>query len=389
MAVLNKIPTTGPINLVDIRDTINANGGSANNDLTSFFQTDDIDKWAHKKPVPYSVNFGLTDQMRYLADQGLDNSIISTSNVAKTLLDKAAAGTDFYPYVPVAGGSGSPMRLGDFLGYNPKAVAPYYFTAPEHYEVQSFPATLYCWISLNSGAEFTIEDMASFDNFGNDKHIGILWTAGDGTYYLYNPQGGDINNGIELAFSINETGTYHLLAVYTDYSAGYGNIDVTGEADLFVPVPDGYRKVVVERLEVYGEIALSGFLDGSSLYFDSTSSVYGFSSYPRFSLTFPNGTTPSCTYRLGLFFKVIADNGTFYNTWWYNDEYITHSGGQTSRDVQFVNFPTSISLSDVFGSWDSGANISSIEIKLQLERVEGQGYLSFGDSVTETYNVVV
>ena len=199
MAVLNKIGN-GPIQLVDIRDTINANGGSASNDLTTFFQVNDSNKWAKDKPVSYPINFDATDHIRYLADQGLDNSIISTSNVAKTLLDRAAAGEDFYPYVPPTGGSSSPMRLGDFRGYNPKAVAPYYFTTPEHYQVQSFPATMYCWISLNSGAEFTIEDMASFDNFGNDKHIGILWTKGDGTYYLYNPQGGDINNGIELAF---------------------------------------------------------------------------------------------------------------------------------------------------------------------------------------------
>lgn len=388
MAVLNKIGT-GPINLVDIRDTINANGGSASNDLTTFFQVNDSNKWAKDKPVSYPINFDATDHIRYLAHQGLDTSVIKTSNVAKTLLDRAAAGEDFYPYVPPTGGSSSPMRLGDFRGYNPKAVAPYYFTAPEHYQVQSFPATMYCWISLNSGAEFTIEDMAAFDNFGNDKHIGILWTNGDGIYYLYNPQGGDINNGIELAFSISGTGTYHLLAVYTDYAAGYGNIDVTGEADLFIPIPDGYRQVVVERLEVYGEISLSSFTNDGSLYLDQTPSVYGFNSYPRFSLTFPNGTTPSCEYRLGLFFKVETSNGTLYGNWWYNEEYITHGGGQSSSTVQWANFPTSIRLDEVLGSWDSGATITSIEIKLQLERVSGQGYLAFADSVTETYNVVV
>ena len=37
MAILKQIGE-GPIKLVDIRDTINANGGHATNDLTTFFQ---------------------------------------------------------------------------------------------------------------------------------------------------------------------------------------------------------------------------------------------------------------------------------------------------------------------------------------------------------------
>lgn len=390
MAILKQIGE-GPIKLVDIRDTINANGGHATNDLTTFFQQNDVNKWAYDKPISYAMDFDITDHAKYLTSQGLDTSIIKTSNVAKTLLDRAIAGEDFYPYMPPLGGSDSPMRLGDFRGYNPSAVEPYYFTAPEHYEIQELPNTMYCWISLNNGAEFTMQDMAGFDNFGNEKHIGVLWTSGNDIYYLYNPQEGNIKDGIELAFPIYDTGTYYLLPVYTDYVDEYGNIDVSGWAELFIPVPGAFRTVVVERLVVYGYIKMEHFLDYDTLYLDQGNNVYGFSSYPKFTLEFPNGGTPSCTYRLGLWFKADTENGTFYGEWQYNDtdDVIYHGGGEASSEVQFVNFPTSISLSDVFEGWNNETVVNALEIRLMLNREEGQGYLTFDDSVNQIYNVEI
>lgn len=376
----------------DVRDFLNKRGGKVDNVFASFARsTANLNKWAFYKPEDYPALFEMTDNDRRLNNHGLDTSIMNTATQPSVLMDKAIAGVDFYPYILPKGDVDSPYRIADIRGYNPDAPSPYYFDAPEHFGVQEFPTDLYCRISLNSSAEFTLEDLASFEGIGGEKHIGVLWTNGDDSYHLYNPQEGNVHDGMEMNFKINKEGTYYLLPVYTDYTEEYGDVDVSGWADLFIPIPDTFRTVVVERIAVYGYVDISGFLEYDSLYLDQSNSVFGFSSYPKFTLTFPNGGTPSCTYIIGLYFTVNSDNGTYYGEWWHdgNDDYIYHGGGQDADEIQFVNFPTSISLADVFGEWDSQNAVNSIEIRLVLKRTEGQGYLTFSDSVTQIYNVVI
>ena len=110
MAVLSKIPRTN-VSVADIRDTLNANGGSVTNVLGTFFSSAaNINIWARQKPIHWKSdtsnnvgegdgNYGFTPASRFYLDE------------VKSLYDGSLNGwTVNFP----SGGSSSPYRLGDF-----------------------------------------------------------------------------------------------------------------------------------------------------------------------------------------------------------------------------------------------------------------------------------
>lgn len=142
MAVYDIIPESNVL-MTDVRDTLNAHNGSVSNDLLTFFTTNaKINKWARFKPESYAKNFGLTEDERFANHYGLSmtgyaslwgsaSKIIVTdgnidiSNDTNGFLYKLCKGTlGQFDYVLPKGGTSSPYRLGDFIGYNPTAVNP-------------------------------------------------------------------------------------------------------------------------------------------------------------------------------------------------------------------------------------------------------------------------
>lgn len=121
MAILNPIGT-GPVQLVDVRDTINAYGGSADNTLQSFFQQNDVNKWAKFKDVKLYADFS-DDWFR--GDNGLcgftTGSVVFSSVEALVTAYKNKA---TFVFDPPQGGTATPMRLGDFRKYLYTAKAP-------------------------------------------------------------------------------------------------------------------------------------------------------------------------------------------------------------------------------------------------------------------------
>lgn len=121
MAVYEIIPTTN-VSMADIRDTLNANNGSVDNTLGSFFTEDaNINMWSRNKPVPHSLEFGDTAVIRK-GYNGMHGLIIPYNTDANF----AAVCTSAWSYKALDGyldGNGKqwPMRLGDFRGYYPAA----------------------------------------------------------------------------------------------------------------------------------------------------------------------------------------------------------------------------------------------------------------------------
>lgn len=122
--VLDRI-STGPVKLVDIRDTIIEFGGEAGNDCVSYFQNNDVNKWAKYKDVKYRADFPPYDGDWWKADDGCcgfdKNSILfnDTDSLIAAYNDNTT-----YIYTPPIGGIYEPLRLGDFRGYTYKAAAP-------------------------------------------------------------------------------------------------------------------------------------------------------------------------------------------------------------------------------------------------------------------------
>ena len=120
MAALTQIPKTN-ISVVDIKDTLNANGGSVSNDTTTFFTAAaKVNPWSKHKPVPLSSTFCQDfDSSRADYDddwwKGNDGKCGLSWNDQFTTSQIEQLKTANWSYTPPS--SSYPRRLGDFAGY--------------------------------------------------------------------------------------------------------------------------------------------------------------------------------------------------------------------------------------------------------------------------------
>lgn len=176
MAVYDILPDTN-LKGVDVRDTLNANGGSVGDNFTSFFTSGaNLDMWSRFKPIVLNLPFINLWDKRTTTDyyyQGSDGKCgltipvyyqVSTFKTALTNgLNKTA-----WSYTPPTGGENAPMRVGDFRRYNPKAINP----------MSSIPANL---IATRSGTSDSVQiDIEVNVPTGTDYNLGISDFAVDG-----------------------------------------------------------------------------------------------------------------------------------------------------------------------------------------------------------------
>lgn len=124
----------------DIRDTLNAGGGSVTNDVASAFKgTANINKWSRHKPVRLAVNFCQdfdSSAPNYDAEwwKGTSRTFglkIPYLHATTRLNDDAlkiishAPEPPNYTYELPTGGENDPLRIGDFAGYKKDAGIPF------------------------------------------------------------------------------------------------------------------------------------------------------------------------------------------------------------------------------------------------------------------------
>lgn len=130
------IPNTN-VNLANnVRDVLNAAGGSVNNAFISFFQeTAKINRWAKYKPVKHTKLFDLTKDDIMQAKAGLVpnqsltvlKSAITPNGISSAVnktVSEVVAQIAPYRYDRPTGGASRPWRLGDFRGYNTETTPP-------------------------------------------------------------------------------------------------------------------------------------------------------------------------------------------------------------------------------------------------------------------------
>ena len=112
----------------DIRDTLNANGGSVTNDVQTAFKPDaKINKWAKYKPTQFQKDFPQDDDLdqywtAYDGNCGLNIPHAEFTDPLSIL--KLYFKPDTWKYNLPPGNTIYPFRLTDFGGYDPKAEAP-------------------------------------------------------------------------------------------------------------------------------------------------------------------------------------------------------------------------------------------------------------------------
>lgn len=144
MAIYSILPSTN-LRYQDIRDTLNANGGTVGNtsaDANSIWSANaKINMWSRNKPVVVDAMAKITDADRVNINFGLDastynslfaqpsaveinNKVTNISHDTNGFLYKLAKGLlKYWQYnKPVAGRDW--LRISDFLGYYPYAVSP-------------------------------------------------------------------------------------------------------------------------------------------------------------------------------------------------------------------------------------------------------------------------
>lgn len=133
MAIYDIIPND--VQLADVRDTLNYNGGVAGNTLDSLItKAANIDVWSKKKPVIFNNPFPNINSEWWKANDGncgLEIKRINDYTELPTLYNGFTDDLNGWVYQLPLGGANEPFRLGDFAGYNPKAYPPFSnFTVP-------------------------------------------------------------------------------------------------------------------------------------------------------------------------------------------------------------------------------------------------------------------
>lgn len=375
-----------------IGQVLNAAGGSVtvNQALTYFTPAARINKWSKKKPVSVAQDARLLDNQFKLANYGLDVSYIGTKTPQTVIID-ASKGKEFYPYKLPTGTSASPFRLSDFIGYNTEAKAPYSLSVSSNISVQSFPATIPFTIILNN-SEFKLTDFAAWEDVFSSGYFAILYSSGlnnNSQVMMYKPA-----NPTQYAdklygeIQVSAPGTYHIVGVYAKESASNGTTDVSSRADNYMPIPNGYARVTVSRNVVYGYVDVYNLISGSLYLNRGAMVIQGFGSVPYATTRFPNGSTPACSYYLGFYATLSSDWGDYTGEWYFTEQTISHNGGNSGSTSYLDLFPGQISLSDLFKQdFNYSINIYSIRLTLILQRVSGEGFLGFDNTIT--YDVVI
>lgn len=213
MAVHEILPTT---NLTgdDIRDTLNANGGSVdNNFLTWFGENSGLNVWSKYKPVISTTLFfslNLWKSSGYKGDNGKCGLNITTYSV-ETFKTAAQNGTTGWSYTPPQGGTTQPMRVGDFRGYNPSAVNPLGSPVTNGIITGGYASfAIDVFISGTSETNLTLSDICPLGINSNSLaqyYLGIyMWNSSNSYFYTSGEViGAEADMNIEIPAS---AGTY-------------------------------------------------------------------------------------------------------------------------------------------------------------------------------------
>lgn len=124
------VPSTNVNLATNIRDVLNAAGGTVSNAIVTFFQSvAKLNPWARYKPIRYAKDFAITNAQRKSVNYGLTIPSYTYAEVTANTIKN-------WSYALPTGGSSQPYRLDDFCnnenraspGYNTEAQPPILFS---------------------------------------------------------------------------------------------------------------------------------------------------------------------------------------------------------------------------------------------------------------------
>lgn len=269
MAVYDVLPTTN-LRDTDIRDTLNANGGSVDDGISYFLAEANLNKWARYKPESYKKDFDLTEDERKANRYGLAMSSASSlfgSGVKPTsgnidisedyngFLYKLCKGTlGQFEYVLPTGTANSPYRLGDFRGYNAKAVNPLPIPTAGTYKYTSAGAVdIPMTVNTPSVNGLTMELLSTDGNvILQNMYFGIILYNSDLTDVIFGTQTADQKSkgrnvltlvNADYAAITSKRGTYNAKTFFSNVPISLN--DYTSNASILIGDDDVAYKVSI------------------------------------------------------------------------------------------------------------------------------------------------
>lgn len=214
MAVKTTIPRTGVVTWDDIRDTLNANGGSVvNTDTASAFDSrGNINYEARWKPVKYNkvlrqdIDASLPN---YVAgwwhatnsNCGVIVPIYTAISELKNVTDGASLWSHDYP----SGGDSEPYNHWDFRGYNPNAkmISGAMVNPSTDVFLNNYGAASVCAIKFNENVGTDALDYTEIKTASGDESTLSDWYFG----VIAIKEGGAANGHVSLPYSLAELDT--------------------------------------------------------------------------------------------------------------------------------------------------------------------------------------
>lgn len=278
MAVINNgLPKT-KLKSIDIRDTLNANGGKTSNKTSSFFKEDaNINKWSKHKPIVTGFKNDIIVPFDSDKWNNQSGSVPVAVNDYKTAWNGCSV-DEWYDYQLPKGGEDEPLRKGDFRGYRADATPPFKAFAVDNTEADTTEIngnTTICQIYMRNflndeedpieGGMLSLKDLGIFNKIGTTYKVAIVdkfKKEGTGTeaWEIYK---GDtlsenwVQSNVTLkTWTVNDVGLHELAPVL---AADNGN---------YIPLPFPHRLLRIFKyygsdtfLSPYASIAYSS-LDG-------------------------------------------------------------------------------------------------------------------------------
>lgn len=211
------IPNSNVNLATNIRDVLNAAGGSVTNDVITFFKPEaKINPFSKHKPVVLNTNFCQdfdSSKPNYDADwwKGNDNMcglIFKVVINRDDIVSSQDGGMNGWSYRLPKGGSSEPFRLGDFCGYDSDANPPLYnFTVYPTTVSKNETITGTCLQNVGSLSELSFADTSL-----SSCYFGMYLVHSGGVYKRFITAAVPLSNGngniVELTNDTLNTGSW-------------------------------------------------------------------------------------------------------------------------------------------------------------------------------------
>lgn len=375
MAIHDILPRTD-LKVLDVRDTLNANGGVTDNKFSSLFRKNaKINKWAYNKPESYDSIFAMSDHERKKNNHGFDKESI-TGTTIEDLFGKAASS---WAYILPKGGEHSPFRIGDFRGYNPNAKPPfdyrYIMTEGETYS-GTYEGI---WrVVVNDEAEIKMSDMSVFED-NNASHYMFVARKSNGNNYEYIKSSMFSMNGdpttIDCSINFPSDGIWECLFCIGQNT----DTPIESRTDLAI-MPDGYFTFKLVKKVAFVTITyVSPSL--SDVYYNSTDYSLNIGSPIMLTLKASDPLAPvqSTEFKFGMILGLYDGGGslTYSNSVYSDDDDFIYSGVD-EMEWQVINFPTYLYLTNYFDQYQI-ESASKVRLTINVQKVSGNGSISMYD----------